>query len=252
MKNLSKDMIINHMNSEHMDSIINISNKYAQNQKFETVKMVDIDSTGMYFLFDGEKTIKINFPHEVSGEDLPKMIITMSKESGETKDNYEVILKELNDYLDSFKSLTLGTLSPEGKVNVTYAPCVKFQDNFYIFISEVADHYDNLKANPDNFEVLFLEDEKIAASPIVRKRARFYSTCEFLERNNEFNIIMDIFEEKIGGAIKAIRNMEDFHLVKLNFLDGRFVKGFGQAYTIKGNKVTHMTGEKKGHRWNTK
>lgn len=42
------------------------------------------------------------------------------------------------------------------------------------------------------------------------------------------------------GGIKTIRKMLDFHLVKLEFKKGRFVKGFGQAYDIENGNVAHV------------
>ncbi|MGX6592096.1 DUF2470 domain-containing protein [Cetobacterium ceti] len=249
MKNIDKNMILTHMNREHMDAIINIIYKFSSEKNISKALMTDIDSTGMYFSIDDTKNIKIAFPKEIPAEEIPKTIIEMSKNAGEIKDKSIEVLKELQEYIDSFSSLILGTLSLENKVTLTYAPFIKKDDNFYILISEVADHYINLKTNPDNFEVMFLEDENTALSPLVRKRARFYSTCEFIEKNED---ILDLFEQRLGSHVKAIRNMDDFHLVKLSFLNGRFVKGFGQAYLIENNKVIHMTGTNKGHKWNIK
>lgn len=157
------------------------------------------------------------------------------------------ILTEVNDFIHSFKSVVIGSKSSENNIDVTYAPHLIFENNHYIFISEIGDHYTNLKDNPQEFEILFLQDEKEAVSPILRKRARFNVTCSFLKRDEEFNRVLDVFEEHIGNSMKIIRKMEDFHLVKLNVLDGRFVKGFGQAYLLKNGSVIPMTGDKKGH-----
>lgn len=40
----------------------------------------------------------------------------------------------------------------------------------YIYISEVSEHFNNIKANPNNIEIMFLEDESKAASVILRKK----------------------------------------------------------------------------------
>ncbi|MGL4358120.1 MAG: hypothetical protein ACRCSY_05410, partial [Cetobacterium sp.] len=98
------------------------------------------------------------------------------------------------------------------------------------------------------FEIMFLQDEKEAASVLVRKRLRYNVTAEFQPRDERFETILDIFEERMGHGVKVVRKMEDFHLVKLNVIDGRFVKGFGQAFNLKGDDIIHMTGDKKTHR----
>lgn len=160
------------------------------------------------------------------------------------------ILKETEEFIQSFKSVILGTVSKNGEVDVTYAPHFKIDGEHYIYISEIGDHYTNLTENNQRFEIMFLQEEKEALTVIARKRARFNVTAEFLPRDEKFEKIMDIFEKNIGETFKIIRKMEDFHLVKLNVIDGRYVKGFGQAYMLKDGEVTQITGDKtgKGHR----
>lgn len=160
------------------------------------------------------------------------------------------ILKETEEFIQSFKSVILGTVSKNGEVDVTYAPHFKIDGEHYIYISEIGDHYTNLTENNQRFEIMFLQEEKEALTVIARKRARFNVTAEFLPRDEKFEKIMDIFEKNIGETFKIIRKMEDFHLVKLNVIDGRYVKGFGQAYILKDGEVTQITGDKtgKGHR----
>lgn len=160
----------------------------------------------------------------------------------------EQIKKEVEEFRGDFKSVILGTKSKSGDVDVTYAPYLDFQGEGYIYISEIGDHFDNLKDNPQ-FEIMFLQDEKDAASVLVRKRLRYNVIAEFQERDEKFNTILDSFEEKVGEGMKVVRKMQDFHLVKLNIVNGRFVKGFGQAYNLKDGDIVQMTGDKKSHRY---
>lgn len=160
----------------------------------------------------------------------------------------EEIKKEIDKFESEFKSVILGTISKDGEVDVTYAPYLKYEGEGYIYISEIGDHFNNLTENTQKFEIMFLEDEKEASSILARKRLRYNVTADFQKRDERFESILDVFEEKIGNAIKIVRKMEDFHLIKLNVIDGRFVKGFGQAFNIKGNDVIQMTGDKKTHK----
>ena len=162
----------------------------------------------------------------------------------------EEVRKEIVAFEDSFRSVILGTISKDGKVDVTYAPYVKHDGEFYIFISEIADHYNNLAENKQTFEIMFLQDETAAVSPLVRQRLRYNVTAEFQARDEKFEAVLDTFENTVGEAMKFVRKMQDFHLVKLNVLDGRFVKGFGQAYNLIDGDIIPMTGDKngKGHR----
>lgn len=166
----------------------------------------------------------------------------------EIKFNSEDIIRETEEFINSFKSVILGTVSKDGEIDVTYAPHFKIDGEHYIYISEIGDHYTNLTENNQKFEIMFLQEEKEALSIIARKRARFNVTAEFLPRDEKFEKIMDIFEENIGETFRIIRKMEDFHLVRLNVLDGRYVKGFGQAYLLKNGVASQITGDKKTHR----
>lgn len=168
----------------------------------------------------------------------------------EVKFNPTEIINETEQFINSFKSVILGTVSKNGEIDVTYAPHLKIDGEHYIYISEIGDHYSNLTENEQTFEIMFLEEEKEAFSAIARKRARFNVTAEFLPRDEKFETIMDKFQESVGESFKFIRKMEDFHLVKLHVIDGRYVKGFGQAYILKDGTATQMTGDKngKGHR----
>ena len=159
----------------------------------------------------------------------------------------EEIKREIEEFKSEFKSVVLGTMSKSGDVDVTYAPYLDYEGKGYIYISEIGDHFDNLKDNP-KFEIMFLQDEKEAASVLVRKRLRYNVMAEFKDRDEEFDAILDVFEKKIGEGMKVVRKMKDFHLVKLNVINGRFVKGFGQAYNLKEEDVIQMTGDKKSHR----
>lgn len=159
--------------------------------------------------------------------------------------NPEEIMSEIKGFKDSFKNVILGTLSLNDEINVTNAAYLSYNEENYIFISEIGDHYQNLKNKKQTFEVMFIEDESEAANPLARKRLRYKANSEFLERDGKFEMILDEFEKKLGPAIKIVRKMEDFYLVKLNLLEGRFVKGFGQAYQVRNNQILQMTGDKK-------
>ncbi len=80
---------------------------------------------------------------------------------------------------------------------------------------------------------MFLEDESKAQSVILRKRLRYRVNARFVERDSqEFDNVFAQFIEQSGGSggIKTIKNMHDFHLIELIVRNGRYVKGFGQAY----------------------
>lgn len=161
--------------------------------------------------------------------------------------NLGEIISEMEGFISKFESVIIGTISINNEVDLTYSPYLKVNGESYIYISEIGDHFSNLKNKEQIFEIMFLEDESECVSPVVRKRVRFNVNAEFLPRDEKFERILDCFEEKIGKHMKITRNMKDFHLVKLNIINGRFVKGFGQAYKIENGVAKQITADKKTH-----
>ncbi|EAK0956815.1 hypothetical protein A0Z76_02380 [Campylobacter lari] len=157
----------------------------------------------------------------------------------------ENLKKEINDFINEFNSVCIASLSKDNEVMCSYAPLIKSKYGFFIYISEISEHFSNIKNNPNNIEIMFLEDECKAVSAILRKRLRYKCEAIFMQRDEKFDEIYDEFlsQNNNDESIKMIKNMQDFHLIKLNFKEGRFVKGFGQAYDMKDQIITHAKGK---------
>lgn len=167
------------------------------------------------------------------------------------KHSFNKLAKEIDEFMESFGSICLSTINKDNNVTCTYAPLIQTKLGKYIYISEAAEHFLNIKNNPKNIEIMFLEDECKAESVILRKRLRFRCDASFIERDSKiFNEILDEFERQNArnSEIKIIRNMLDFHLIRLDFKNGRFVKGFGAAYDIINNEIIFAGNSGKPHR----
>lgn len=55
----------------------------------------------------------------------------------------------LKDFLKSFKSMVISTLDSNTNPFTSYAPFVYSQEKYYIFISDIAKHSQNLKAHKE-------------------------------------------------------------------------------------------------------
>ncbi len=53
----------------------------------------------------------------------------------------------LKKFLDTFKSTVLSTLDENNNPFTSYAPFIKKDDKYYIYISSMAKHFKNLKKN---------------------------------------------------------------------------------------------------------
>ncbi len=162
----------------------------------------------------------------------------------------ESIAREIEAFKDSFDSILLASLSPENLPHLSYSPLLRYEGEYHLYISEVAQHFANLRANPDRAQVMFIQDESQSPMLLARTRLTYDVRVEFLPRDEYFEKVYDSFESRVGsnGGVSAVRNMLDFHLVRLHFGEGRFVKGFGQAYTIsKDGAISHIGGKGMPH-----
>ena len=244
------ESIISNMNDHHQSNLLDLCKKFGAVKDPKGVRLVGVDFEGLDIAYNDKENLRIEFPKKANEETLKDAIIELCM-SAKTKKDLSGVAREAKEFMLSFNSVSLATLSADKEAVCSYAPFVNTPWGNYIYISEVSEHFNNIKENPNNIEIMFLEDESKAASVILRKRLRYKVKASFIERGEVFDKIYDEFEKQTGGegGIKTIRNMLDFYLVKLEFQKGRFVKGFGQAYDIENENVTHVGANSSPHKF---
>ena len=145
-------------------------------------------------------------------------------------------------FLTKFQCLQLSTISENGRPESSYAPFVVDQNNqFYIYVSMLARHTKNL-LNDTRAGIMFLEAEEQAENIFARKRATFDCDAEVVERySEEWQKIMSLFDDIAGELMQTLRILTDFQLIRLRPNSGLFVKGFGKAYEISGEKMDQLS-----------
>jgi heme oxygenase (biliverdin-IX-beta and delta-forming) len=161
----------------------------------------------------------------------------ISQENGSQKDT---IYQEIGALLKTLGSVQLATLNATHEAEISYAPYIKRDDFFYIFISELAAHTQNLKLNPDA-SLMFIADESASKTIFARKRLVLKSRAELISRqDSQWNIIMDDFEAIHGNTITLLKTLSDFYLFQFTPIKGIFIKGFGQAFSLTGSNLTSI------------
>ena len=242
------ESIISHMNAEHSDSLAELVKKFGAESEVANATLKSVDYEGLDIVYNGSKSLHIDFPAKANEATIKNAIIELCMGVKKSVD-YEAVKAEIKAYKSGFGSVCMASINEQGEAISTYAPLIQTNEGDYIYISEMGEHFASIKAHP-NFEVMFLQDEQDAPSVILRKRLRYRVSAEFIERGAEFERVYDEFERVRGkgGGIHTIRGFTDFHLVKLHYKKGSFVKGFGQAYTISENgEVTHRAGKGGGN-----
>ena len=142
-------------------------------------------------------------------------------------------VKALQELLASQQTLLLATASVKGIPDLNYAPFVRDEAGcFYIFISELAAHTDNLLTNPQ-VSVMFVRPESESDNLFARERAVFDCSVKEIDRSDDiYPIHLKAMQNQFGEIVGVLCSLSDFHLFALTPISGRYVAGFGQAYTI--------------------
>lgn len=175
---------------------------------------------------------------------LNKILDHMNDEKGHSEEERNKL--EISGFIDNFSSVILGTVSPEGNPIVGYAPFFRYQGDNYIFINETEEYFTSLKNN-GKVTLLFIEDESSAVMVSMRKRLTYKAETEFVEKGKGYEEILDNFQ-KVDMAIQMTRNIPAFHLLKVKFLNGRYINGPRTAFNIsEDRKVTEVQLGAVGH-----
>ncbi|RDU60285.1 HugZ family heme oxygenase [Helicobacter marmotae] len=248
------ETILKHMNDHHNNEIIALCKKYGKaenliNGEVQNATLEGVDFEGLDIVYNNNVSLRIEFPQKADHSTIKDAIISLCQ-GAKTPDSKD-ISDEIAAFKKEFGSIIIASIDKNGYAIASYAPLMQVENKLYIYISEVADHFQSISANPDKLEILFLEDESKAKSVILRKRLKYRAQARFIERDcEEFQKALDSLQSAMGGAggIKTIRGMHDFHLIELQLGLGRFVKGFGQAYDIlPGGEIKHIGGSANPH-----
>ncbi len=146
----------------------------------------------------------------------------------------------LNELLEPFQTVTLGTLGSNGYPFSSYAPFYYDGEVVYIFISDIATHAKNMQATP-KASAFFIEDESITSNIFKRKRISLQCDVTRIERDtHQFEAIMPQFIDKQGSTLQMLIGMADFNLYVLKPIYGEATFGFGEAYNIGGENMNQL------------
>jgi putative heme iron utilization protein len=146
----------------------------------------------------------------------------------------------LSELQQTAQTLFLSTITADGKPNGSYAPFIMDDSGvFYIFISQLASHTQDLLDNP-YISILMAEDEQNSRQIFARKRASYSCQCRAIDKEDpNYESRLDLFETRFGNVMSLLRTLPDFILFKLEVQSGSFVQGFGKAYEITQDGLVH-------------
>ena len=126
-------------------------------------------------------------------------------------------------------TLTLASLDEAQFPDASLTPYIYDDGCFWIFVSQLSKHTANLLERK-KASVLIHEEVIKPANPFVLKRAS--AQCEVAVVADSRDAILDKMAEHLGATVGLLRQLADFHLIKLTPLKGQYIAGFGQAFDI--------------------
>ena len=146
--------------------------------------------------------------------------------------------KELSDqclkFIHQFHSVLIGTSATSGEPDISYSPVIYHNSSFYILISQLSPHTGHLYQRP-TAALLFIEDERDSEQIYARRRLIFSCSAQPCKRDDQtWRTLIPLFQSQFGPIIDTLTGLDDFVLFQLQPTQGRWVTGFGRAYSFSG------------------
>lgn len=156
-----------------------------------------------------------------------------------SKPKLEDLTRSYLELIASQQTLLLSTASAKAVPDLSYAPFVRdLAGLFYIYVSDMACHTGNLLINPQA-SIMFIRPESQSGNLFARERAIFSCSVKEISRDSEIYMEqMQAMQDKFGKVINLLSSLSDFHLFVLRPESGRYIAGFGQAFSINVNDGT--------------
>lgn len=141
---------------------------------------------------------------------------------------------------DNSSSAQLATLGQDETPEASHAPCILLDGHYYLFLSQLASHTANLLRNPE-VGLMLIEDEADAANSFARRRISLQGRAQPVDRGSDiFKSVISLFHRRFGKVMEIIEPLPDFQLFCVRVTSGRFVRGFGQAYALTGERLDQL------------
>ena len=149
------------------------------------------------------------------------------------KDVLEDHTRKYRELIISQQTLLLSTVTGQGEPECSYAPYVRDQHGvFYIYVSELASHTKNM-LQKGSASVLFIRPEKEVKNLFARERVVFKCVVNEVQSSDErYDKQLLKMKDKFGETVDLLCSLSDFHLLALTPLNGKYIAGFGQAFSI--------------------
>lgn len=148
----------------------------------------------------------------------------------------KILQRQARDFRDGFQTVLMATASLDGEADISYAPFVlDASEGICVFVSQLARHTRNLLDSP-RASLMFIADEEGSRNLFARRRLILQCKARQLPEE-EAGPVLQQMQEQFGKTVELLRSLPDFLLFRFDVENGSYIKGFGQAWALSGNKL---------------
>lgn len=152
----------------------------------------------------------------------------------------EALGPECQHLISQYRSLIFATSDKTGAPDAGLAPFVLLHGDFYIYVSELARHTGHLMES-GRCVVFFAEDESKSANLFARKRLTITCQAGVVGRNEGVaEEVLDAMAAAFGPTMVMLRQLPDFHLIRLHPDKCNYIRGFGQAFRFNATELPEI------------
>lgn len=147
-------------------------------------------------------------------------------------------------FLTTQSSLVLAVRAEDEPLPIIASlPFALHDERFFVFASELALHTAPLM-DGGQARIALLADQASTRNPFARERAQWAATVEPVPRDSEsFQAAIQVLRERHGKTVDLLCGLGDFHLLAVRPRSGRYVSGFGRAFSLDGLAIgEHLQG----------
>jgi putative heme iron utilization protein len=157
----------------------------------------------------------------------------------------DTIKVEIENFRQQQQTLMLASNNNAGLAEASYAPFVEDENgHLYLLLSGLSSHSRNLRLHIQQqtpVSVMLIQDEQNSRNLFARKRLSYTCQVSLLAReDSRWQPVITRMQDKLGNTVRLLAGMGDFNLYNLQPQQGNYIRGFGQAYKLKGQEIIHQ------------
>ena len=149
----------------------------------------------------------------------------------------EQLQQEAIEFRQQREGVMLSTVSAEGVPDASYAPCVlDGEGRSYVLVSRLARHTGNLLSRPQA-SLMWIESTA-GGNAFARRRLIVQCNAEIIERDSDaWQGMVALMQSRFGKTVELLAGLQDFMLFRFDAVEGNYIRGFAQAYPVRGNDL---------------